>query len=211
MLARFNLASPSPASWLPLILALIIVANPCKAQEEGADQRLPDQRTRYTGENAPAGVRLKVFLIWFALEDPDVEPHIKDKLSSGEFRIEDHERLIAYFADLRVEIESEIQRGIQRMACHDRASELSGPELRAVYNAFEDLHNGTYSKYVAIASAELASFGYVDFPEKLEKISSSFEDGVIDYRTADFLSEEILIENRVQICSHLESLDSVGS
>jgi len=191
-------------SIVSLVLLLSSLAAAFGADDPIQEQTSPVERTSYTGKNAPSGVRLMVFLGWFAAEDIDHDLILMDKLQDAEFVAEDYDSLLVYFEDLRNRIESEIDREMWQIACHEQAPQFDGIEIRAVWNAFEDLRHGTYAKYVAIASGELAALGYVDFPEKLEAMETSFTSTGYDYRDTEFISDEQLLESRPGICGSLK-------
>lgn len=206
MLMRTKLA-PFAVAWLLLILTLALITSPSIAQHHEADERQPHNR-EWSNENAPAGIRLASFMSWYLVERQRGDPLINSMLSAGEFRAEDFDSLLAYFRDLQVEIWSELDHGGQRMACHDRASELNVVELRAVLNAYQEFQESTFAKYVAIASAELAPMGYVDFPEKLRRMANAFGFPRPDYLDPESVSENRLIDTRTKICNRVTSLDS---
>lgn len=160
----------------------------------------PIYRTEFSEKDAPPGIRLKVFLQWFYVEDPGREMVMKSRLSDADFSAADHDKLLRYFEELFGRIESEVNSGIRDLACHDKASNLSADQVRAIFNAIDDLRNATYAKYVAVASGELAIFGYVDLPEKLEAMQNAFVDVGFEYRDKDTVSDKKILEARTEIC-----------
>jgi hypothetical protein len=187
------------------VFLLSLIAAAYGADDPNDYQESPVVRTSYTDENAPPGVRLMLFLTWFAAEDIDHDIVMKSKLQDGEFRAEEYDLLLVYFEDLRNRIESEIDREMWQIACHERADRLDAVEVRAVWNALEDLRHGTYAKHVAIASGELAALGYVDFPEKLEIMETGFGSTGYDYRDTQLISDQQILEARPEICEGLRS------
>lgn len=154
-----------------VILALVWVSSPLSTEDVLAANDPPQPRLEYDKHNAPTGIRFMMFLRTFANDYPDIDDVIEWDLRSMGFRVGDVPTLRAYFLDLYHQIEEEIDASHQQMACNDDASRLRGEELGALFNAFEDVRFGTYSKYVGIASAELAKLGYSSFPEQLESMT----------------------------------------
>ena len=144
-----------------------------------------------------------MFLSWFRSDLEERDLIIKHTLAEGQFSPDDLDDLLIYFDGLLDRIEAEIARESWHIACHDEAARLNGIELRAVWNALGDLREGVYAKYVAIASGELAVLGYVDFPEKLETMVTSFASSEFDYRDSEWVSDEQLVEARSGICKSM--------
>jgi hypothetical protein len=189
---------------LSLLVLTSALATEIGAVNSASDRPPPLERTSYTGKDAPAGIRLKVFLGWFRLDHEDRDLIIKQKLVDGQFRAEDLDNLLIYFDELSHRVEAEIAEEMWHIACHEEAAKLNGIEIRAVWNALGDLREGTYAKYVAIASGELAALGYVDFPEKLEIMEAGFSSSEFDYRDNEWISDEQLFEARPGICKGIE-------
>ena len=170
----------------------------------------PVLRTSYTGENAPTEVRLMVFLNRVTKKERQPqnksnESSLQRDLQKGEFLESDYATLLVYFQDLSTRIESETDEGTWHIACGEQASQLNAVELRAVWNSLDDLRLAIYAKYAAIASGELAALGYVDFPEKLEMMGTSFISITYDYRDTESVPDDRLIEGRPGFCEALKT------
>lgn len=119
------------------------------------------------------------------------------------FEPDDVPQIHDYLIALSKEVQAEVDKGIWRLACGSAANSLAGLEIRVVYNSFDDLRFAVDAKYLAIASAELASTGYPDF---LHVISGNPESGAsftvtsTNHRFAWGDTDAGIQENRAAVC-----------
>lgn len=78
------------------------------------------------------------------------------------------DELFDYFMRLRAQIESEISDANQRMLCPNDRRRPVGAEIFAVLDAFDDVNNAIYDKYLAIAKAEVAAYAVFDIDTALD-------------------------------------------
>ena len=119
------------------------------------------------------------------------------------FDAKDIPQIRAYFESLSDEAQAEIDAGIWRLACHGEAGSLDSLEIRVVYNSFDDLRFAAAAKYLAIASAELASMGYPDFQYMISGypgLGASFKVISTDHRYAWGETNDRIQQNRAELC-----------
>ncbi len=190
--------------WLSALFAMSSPAITLLRGDPTADHSAA-ARTEYSDKDAPLGIRLKVFLQWFEVEDPERDMVMRARLVEAGFPADQLQELLHYFENLYNRITDEVDSGIRDIACHDKASDLSADQIRAVFNAIDDLRNGTFEKYVGVASGELAKLGYVDFPDKLRAMRNGFIDVGLEHRATP---EQKILEGRKAICRHLKAEES---
>jgi len=166
----------------------------------------------YTDADAPPEIRFGHFLRMLSVEAEASTDRATRRLEKLEFKRDDIPRIHEYFIALSEEAQAEVDVGMWRLACHSGAQSLAGLEIRVVYNSFDDLRFAVEGKYLAIATAELASMGY---PEFLREISGdpgsgkSFTIMSTDHRFAWGDTDFGIQENRAVICQGL--IDRLGT
>ena len=155
-----------------------------------------------SNESSSRGVRLEVFLGYFSdyKTDSYQSEYVENTLSSLGVPHADQDELIEYFRQMLAEIKSETARGAKRVACSDAVAGLSGPELGQVFNAILDFSDAIYEKHAAIASADLAGFGYPEFFDALSSISIGEHHKVVRYRNVDAAQSGGFDSARAVIC-----------
>jgi hypothetical protein len=192
-----------------LVVGLGLLVHPIIAGE------LPNPQIKriYTDEDAPPEIRFRHLFTVLAMDDERADDRTSRRLVKLGFEPEDVPRIHEYLIALREEAQVEINRGIWRLACHSEAHSLAGLEIRVVYNSFDDLRFAVAAKYLAIASAELASMGYPDFLNMIGNYpggaGSSFKTISTDHRFAWGETDFGIQENRAAICQGL--INRVGT
>lgn len=182
-----------------LVVGLGLLVHPIFAGE------LPNPQIKriFTDEDAPPEIRFRHLLIVLAMEDERAKDRASRRLDKLGFEPEDVPRIHKYLIALREEAQVEIDKGIWRLACHSEAHSLTGLEIRVVYNSFDDLRFAVAAKYLAIASAELASIGYPDFLNMISNFpgaSGSFSTISTDHRLTWGDTDAGIQANRAGIC-----------
>ena len=190
--------------WLKalLLISLSLYVHPVFADE------LPNPRIKrvYTDEDAPPEIRFGHFLRMLSVEAEGATDRATRWLEKLEFKRDDIPRIHEYFTALSEEAQAEVDKGMWRLACHSGAQSLAGLEIRVVYNSFDDLRFAVDAKYLAIASAELASKGYPDFLFMIDGYpgsGTSFRIMSTDHRFAWGDTDFGIQENRAAICQGL--------
>ena len=125
----------------------------------------------YTDEDAPPEIRFRHLLQMLSVEIDGARERAARRLEKMGFDAADVPSVRAYLDSLNEQVLTEVDEAIWRLACQGTASELDGLEIRVVYNSFDDLRYAVAAKYLAIASAELASMGYPDFQFMITPVS----------------------------------------
>ena len=169
---------------------------------------MPDPRIKrvYTDEDAPPEIRFRHLLLMLTAQIDGARDRATRRLEMLGFDPEDIPRIRTYLESLNDEARAEIDEGIWRLACHSDASSLGGLEIRVVYNSFDDLRFAVFAKYLAIASAEMASMGYPDFLYMINGYpgsGASFTTMSTDHRYAWGDTNDRIQQNRAETCHSL--------
>jgi hypothetical protein len=130
--------------------------------------------------------------------------HFEYSLAQIGFDPNDVPTVAAYLETIRDEIDVESSRSRWRIACGDDAANLTGSNIRSVYNSLSDLSRGINAKYLAIASAELAAMNYPDFRDMLNGLSGSFHVSRTDHRYGWGPTDEGIQQNRAELCASIK-------
>jgi len=161
-------------------------------------------RQTYTNENAPPEIRFNILLMKIKYGTSGSDRHIAYQLEQMGFDRSDVPMVAAYLGTVRGEISEEVSRNAWRIACSDITATLSGSAIRAVFSALDDLRQGIHAKYLAIASAELATMGYPDFSNMLNGLTSSFRVTYTDHRYAWGTTDNDIHLHRADMCANLK-------
>jgi len=169
---------------------------------------VPDLRIKrmYTDEDAPPEIRFRHLLRTLSAGNEGTRDRATRRLEKMGFDADDVPRVRAYLDSVYNQAQAEIDEGIWRLACHSTAASLDGLAIRVVYNSFDDLRYGVAAKYLAIASAELASMGYPDFQYMISGYPGSgmsFKTVSTDHRFAWGETDDRIQQNREAICQNL--------
>lgn len=163
-------------------------------------------RRVYTDEDAPQAIRFRHLLLMLSVDIDGARERASRRLKKMGFDVADVPRIRAYLDSLNEQAQAEIDEGIWRLACQSTASELDGLEIRVVYNSFDDLRYAVAAKFLAIASAELASMGYPDFQYMISQYpgdGASFKTISTDHRYVWGDSSDGIRQNRAELCRNL--------
>ena len=197
------------AGYIPFsrVLGIVLVfscfgSGPASATET-SDLKIKRQ---YTDEDAPPEIRFRHMLLTVLRDVEGDRGRSLRRLEKMGFDAEDAPSIKAYFDSLNDEAQAEINDGTWRLACHTNASNLNGLQIRVVYNSFDDLRFAVAAKYLAIASAELASMGYPDFMQMISGFpgrGGSFRTISTDHRFAWGETDDLIQENRRSLCNSI--------
>jgi len=166
----------------------------------GQEEQNPRVRSQYTNENAPPYARFVVFMNKIGLSSQPDSARLARYLVSMGFHQSDAPQLIEYFDGLFSEVYAEIADAKFRIACNDEAANLTGYDIRSLYNSFDDLKYAIHAKYLAIASAKLVAYGYPEFELMLNAIPSGFTITSIDHRSRWGETDTDIQQNRSSMC-----------
>lgn len=190
--------------WLKvfLLISLSLYAHTVFAGE------LPNPQIKrvYTGEDAPPEIRFRHLLMRLAIRNDGAWDRGARQLEKLGIESKDIPTVRAYLESLYQEVQTEIDEGTWRLACHSDAESLDGLAICVVYNSFDDMRFAVFAKYLAIASAELASKGYPDFLFMIDGYpgsGTSFSVTSTDHRYAWGDTDFGIQENRAAICQGL--------
>jgi hypothetical protein len=182
-----------------LVVSLGLLLHPVFADESPN----PSIKRVYTDQDAPPEIRFRMMLHMVTMEDEDAKELASLRLGEVGFKPDDIPQIHDYLMSLNKEAQVEVDKGILRLACNSEAESLGGLEIRVVYNSFDDLRYAVAAKYLAIASAELASMGYPDFSNMIENYpgeGGSFTTISTDHRVAWGDTDTEIQANRIGIC-----------
>ena len=199
MIKVFGLYTLVATKFVMAVIATALMASPIFADETGN----PWIKRIYTDEDAPPEIRFRHLLMRLAVSPDETGDRGNRQLQRLGIKSQDIPAVRAYLESLYQEAQAEIDEGIWRLACHSDAESLNGLEIRVVYNSFDDIGFAVFAKYLAIASAELASKGYPEFLFMIDGYpgsGTSFTVTSTDHRYAWGDTNDGIQQNRAHTC-----------
>ena len=80
-------------------------------------------------------------------------------------------------------------------------------ELFFVFDAFDDVRNAIYDKYLAIAKAEVAAYAVFDIDRALDNIPESFGSYWLNHEKAYGGSDALANEVAAEMCAKFDSVE----
>lgn len=195
-------------SLLPVLASIFVIYQvaPAALAQDAAERHL---RVIYTNENAPPEIRFKMLLARLSYGENRRDRSFRYSLEQIGFDHNDVPAVAAYLETVRDEIDVESSRSRWRIACGDDAPNLTGSNIRSVYNSLDDLSQGIHAKYLAIASAELAAMNYPDFRDMLNGLNGSFIVSRTNHRYGWGAVDDGIQQNRTKLCASIKKYSTV--